>query len=112
MPKIAKNTDLTKLEGDPGSRAQVGGLPEKFSVRVRAGKRKAKLTARTLPRSPLGTAIATVPVILCGCIVMAVLALVVRAPVWVSCCGLLVPVLFYLGLRGLSHRAPDQDHLG
>jgi hypothetical protein len=46
------------------------------------------------------------PPTLAGCLVAAVLAVVVGAPVWVSCCGLLAPAGIYFGFRWIGVRPP------
>ena len=108
MAEIAKSTDLTKLEGDPGTRADVGNIPiEGFEFRGWVKQHRAEagveLRTRTLARSTLGTAIATVLLVMGGCTAAGVLA-AIGAPVWVACCGLLVPASFFLCLRGTRGR--------
>jgi hypothetical protein len=110
MAKIAKNTDLTKLEGDPTARAEVDELTESFEFRAWLEPTRSaggiQMAARTHPRSNLGTAMAILPPTLAGCLVAAVLAVVVGAPVWVSCCGLLAPAGIYFGFRWIGVRPP------
>jgi hypothetical protein len=116
MAKIVKNTDLTKLEGDPGERAGVTELTENFEFRAWLGQTRGaggvEMRARSLPRSNLGTAVATLPLTLSGCVAAGVLAVIVGAPVWVSCCGLLAPAAIYFGLRrlGVRPRRPTRRH--
>ena len=108
MAEIAKSTDLTKLEGDPGARADVGHIPiEGFEFRGWVKQQRAEagveLRTRTFPRSTLGNAIATVLLVMGGCTATGVLA-AIGAPVWVACCGLLAPASFFLCLRGTGGR--------
>ncbi len=113
MAKIAKSTDLTKLEGDPGARADVDHIPlEGFEFRGWVKRRRVEagieLRTRTIPRSALGTAIATVVLVLGGCIATGVLA-AVGAPVWAACCGLLVvPASLFFGLRWIGGRRANR----
>src|SRR6266536_3835947 len=103
MAKIAKSTDLTKLDGDPTSRANVDHLPiDDLQLHgwLRRGRTGVglKLKTRTPPRSNLGTAIAVVLLIAVGCAAVGTLA-AIGAPFWLACCGLLLPVAVFFGLR-------------
>ena len=112
MAKIAKSTDLTKLEGDPTARADVDHLPiESFQLRAWLGRKRGaggvELTTRTSPRSALGTAIATVPLTIGGCASAVVLA-EIGAPVWAASGGVLVPAGIFFGLRWAYGRYPKR----
>ncbi|HUY50648.1 MAG TPA: hypothetical protein VMV92_33905 [Streptosporangiaceae bacterium] len=52
MAKIAKNTDLTKLEGDPSAKADVDHLPiESFQLRAWLGRARV-LAGSSWKRTP------------------------------------------------------------
>jgi hypothetical protein len=111
MAEIAKNTDLTKLEGNPSADVDADHLPiETLQVRAwlgRGGDGLFELATRTDPRSALGTALAVLPPAIAGCLLAAPLV-VLGAPVWVVCCVLLVPsALWELRRRtGMLRRQP------
>jgi hypothetical protein len=103
MPKIVKNTDLTKLEGDPGPRADIDGLTESFRFHAWLGQTRGvgggvRMETRTHARSSLGSAAAAVALAIGGCVV-AVVLWVIGAPVWAACCGLLAPAGMFQTLR-------------
>jgi hypothetical protein len=117
MAKIAKNTDLTKLEGDPGSRADVAGLDEgleDFQLRFRlahAHGASGELIARAGSGSSLGTAVAVLLLTLSGCTAAIVVALIVKAPAWAACAALLVPPATYTAIRRTTTpRNPGPRH--
>jgi hypothetical protein len=95
MAEIAKETDLTKLEGDPTPRAHVRLQLEKFEVEVKLpgwlGGGYVKVSSETRSGSLLATAIVTLVLMVAGG-VPAAIVFGVGGPAWaVIVAGLCLP---------------------
>lgn len=102
MSKIAKETDLTKLEGDPTARANPSLRRERcrFTLTMPSwlGGSTLQLDTRTFAGSPLTAAITTALLIATGCLVMGVAA-AIGAPAWLVVGALFVPAALYVVIR-------------
>jgi hypothetical protein len=105
MGRIVRNTDLTKLEGDPTPQAEVDvPIPgaEEFEMQVMG----VKLRGRTLPGSALSCALISV-LLSVGGFACAGLLILIGLPRWTAPFGLFTPAALYFVLSYTTRRAPQ-----
>ena len=108
MGKIVKSSDLTKLEGDPGPRAEVSRKRERVKVRLTlptwAGGSKLEITTRTRSGLVMLCSIATLLLVVSGCVAGgAVIA--AGTPAWAAvAAGLVIPPAYFTLLYLLFRR--------
>ena len=102
MSKIARETDLTKLEGDPTARATLRLQRERcrleFTMPAWLGGATVKMDTQTLAGSPLAAAVTTMLLIAAGCLAMGIAA-AVSAPVWATITALFLPAAIFTVIR-------------
>jgi hypothetical protein len=112
MGEIARDTDLTQLEGDPAERASVYLQREVCELEAKMpnwlGGATVRMVARTISGSPLATAITTTVVVIAGCL-MAGIAATVAAPMWLVITALFAPTGIYATIRIASGRPAGQE---
>jgi hypothetical protein len=109
MAEIAKDTDLSKLEGAPNpERALVRFERESCEVEAKMpawlGGASVRVASKTLAYSPLAAALATFLLLVSGCLAAAV-PLATNAPAWATVTTALgAPAAIYLLIRATSRQ--------
>jgi len=107
MAEIAKDTDLSKLEGQPTERAVPQFQLESSGLEANLPGASVKVTGNTFPDSPQAVANTTLRLVVAGCL-GATIPLAAGAPIWVTIAiGVcLPPALFMLVRCGYRRWSP------
>lgn len=102
MGEIIRHTDLAQTE-EPGPRADVDLPLEDFEFEAQLPLARFRAKTRTVQRSQLGAAMATVSLVVAGCATAGTVA-AIGAPIWLAVGSLLLPFVFYVFLWHIPRR--------